>query len=93
MSISVNHFQKTFYAISYNQWIGLLLSLIASTLTWLKLVFIVNGSKKNSPKFGKYQIYALLIGWVITFILWGRLLAVIDPLKNNQNDNCNCKCN
>ena len=78
------HLKKTFIKISYNQWIGLLLSLIASTLAWLKLIFIVGPQKNNKPKIGKYQIYALLIGWLITMILWSRLVLIVDPL-NNKN--------
>ena len=89
----MNHIKKLIENIPLNQWIGLFFALIASTLAWTKLIFIISPLKGNKPKVGKYQIYALLIGWVITFILWGRLLAVIDPLKNNKNDNCNCKCN
>ena len=83
------HLKETINSISINQWIGLILSLIASTLAWLKLIFIVGPSKNNKPNIGKYQLYALLIGWVITFIVWARLLAVVDPLNNNKK--CDCK--
>lgn len=78
----MNHLKNSIKKISYNQWIGLLLSLIASTLAWLKLIFIIGPQKNNKPKIGKYQIYALLIGWLITMILWFRLVMIIDPLNN-----------
>lgn len=45
--------------------------------------------KKNKPKVGKYQIYALFIGWVITTIGWAKYLAIADPLNNKKQ--CNCK--
>lgn len=87
-----DHLIKTFKSISVNQWLGLLLALVASTLGWLKLVFIVSPTKKKSPQLGRYQYYALLITWLITVILWGRILAIIDPLNNKTVCNCNCKC-
>ena len=88
----IDHLIKTFKSISINQWLGLLLALVASTLGWLKLVFIVSPTKKKNPQLGRYQYYALLITWLITVILWGRILAIIDPLNNKTVCNCNCKC-
>lgn len=87
----VKHLLKTFKSISINQWIGLVLAIIASTLGWLKLVFIVSPPKKNKkPQVGRYQYYALLISWLITAILWARFIAIINPLNNKTV--CNCKC-
>ena len=68
----MEHIYKTFNNISKNQWYSLIFSLIASTLVWLKLIFIISPQKNN--KIGKYQIYALMY-WII-------LLLVVDPLNN-----------
>jgi len=78
----MEHIYKTFNNISKNQWYGLLFSLIASTLVWVKLIFIIGPQKNNKIKIGKYQIFALIISWFITLIYWIRLLLVIDPLNN-----------
>ena len=78
----MEHIYKTFNNISKNQWCSLIFSLIASTLVWLKLIFIISPQKNNKIKIGKYQIYALIIGCIITLIYWIRLLLVIDPLNN-----------
>jgi hypothetical protein len=86
----VKHLLKTFKSISINQWFGLVLAIIASTLGWLKLVFIVSPKKNKKPQVGRYQYYALLISWLITAILWARFIAIIDPLNNKTV--CNCKC-
>lgn len=86
------HLLKTFQSISLNQWFGLVLAIIASTLGWLKLVFLVSPKKNKNPELGRYQYYALLIGWLITIILWARIIAIVDPLNNETVCNCNCKC-
>ena len=70
----MEHIYKTFNNISKNQWYSLIFSLIASTLVWLKLIFIISPQKNNKIKIGKYQIYALMY-WII-------LLLVVDPLNN-----------
>ena len=88
----VKHLIKTFKSISINQWIGLLLAIVASTLGWLKLVFILSPppKKNEKPQIGRYQYYALFISWLITVIAWGRIIAIVDPLNNKPV--CNCKC-
>ena len=83
------HISKTINSISQNQWLGLFLALIGSTLAWVKLIFIISPLKKNKPKVSKYQIYALFIGWVITTFGWAKYLAIADPLNNKKQ--CNCK--
>ena len=90
-----DHFKKTFNSISKNQWIGLLLGYLASTLLWLKLLLIIDPLKSNKKNknfsISKLQIYALLIGWLITTIVWAKALMIIDPM-NNKDSNNNCKC-
>jgi hypothetical protein len=88
----LKHLLKTFKSISINQWFGLILAIIASTLGWIKLVFIISPKKNKKPQLGRYQYYALLISWLITVILWARFIAIIDPLNNANVCNCNCKC-
>tara|TARA_B100000674_G_C37750922_1_gene873358 strand:- start:125 stop:388 length:264 start_codon:yes stop_codon:yes gene_type:complete len=83
------HLIDTFNSISHNQWLGLFLAIIGSTLAWIKLIFIISPLKKNKPKIGKYQIYALFIGWLITTFGWAKYLAIADPLNNKKN--CICK--
>ena len=87
------HIKKSFKSISRNQWIGLVIAIIGSTLAWVKLVFIVNPAKNNKIKITRFQYYALFIGWVITSFGWMKLLALVDPLNNTVNTKCNCKCN
>ena len=84
-----NHFTKTINSISKNQWIGLLLGYLASTLIWLKLLLIINpltskNKNKNKLNFSinKLQIYALFIGWLITTVVWAKALMIIDPINN-----------
>ena len=82
-----NHFTKTFNSISKNQWIGLLLGYVASTLVWLKLILIINPLKnKNKNKIdlsiNRLQIYALIVGWLITTVVWAKALMIIDPINN-----------
>lgn len=84
-----NHLIKTLKSISHNQWFGLCLALIGSTLAWIKLIFIISPLKNNKPKIGKYQIYALFIGWVITAFGWAKYLAIADPLNNKKGCECN----
>ena len=84
-----NHFTKTFNSISKNQWIGLLLGYLASTLVWFKLLLIINpltSKNKNKIKFSinRLQIYALFVGWLITTVVWAKALMIIDPI-NNKN--------
>ena len=102
-----NHFKKTFNSISKNQWIGLLLGYLASTLVWLKLLLIIDPLKNNNNKknikikkfsVSKFQIYALLVGWLITTIVWAKALMIIDPINNkifdnNSNNNYNNNSN
>lgn len=85
----IEHFIKTFHSISKNQWLGLFLALIGSTLAWIKLIFIISPLKKNKPTITKYQIYALFIGWIITAFGWAKYLAIADPLNNKKE--CDCK--
>jgi len=77
-----HHLIKTFKNISLNQIYSLIFTLIASTLAWIKLIFIVGPTKNKKPYIGKYQIYALLIGYLIAIIYWLRLILAIDPLNN-----------
>jgi len=86
-----NHFTKTFNSISKNQWIGLLLGYVASTLVWLKLILIINpltNKNKNKNKIdlsvNRLQLYALVVGWLITTVVWAKALMIIDPI-NNKN--------
>ena len=83
-----DHLIKTFHSISPNQWLGLFLAIIGSTLAWVKLIFIISPLKNNKPKVGKYQLYALFIGWIITSFGWAKYLAIADPLNNKKNCNC-----
>ena len=78
----VNHLIETIKNISISQYYSLFFSLIAATLAWLKLVFIVGPKKNDKPLIGKYQIYGLLMGYLISIVYWLRLLLVIDPLNN-----------
>ena len=82
------HLLNTFNSISLNQWIGLFLALVVSTLAWIKLIFIISPLKNNKPKIGKYQLYALFIGWLITTFGWAKYLAIYDPLNNKKMCNC-----
>ena len=79
----MNHIIKTFNNISINQYYSLLFSIIAATLAWLKLIFIVGPIKNNKPFIGKYQLYGLLMGYLIAIIYWFRLILAVDPLNNN----------
>ena len=89
----MNHIKKWIENIPLNQWIGLFFALIASTLAWTKLIFIISPLKGNKPKVGRYQIYALLIGWVITVFGWSKLVSVVgNDSMNNGKCNCNCNC-
>jgi len=76
------HFLDTIKNVSTNQYYSLFFSLIAATLAWLKLVFVVGPKKNDKPYIGKYQIYGLLMGYLISIIYWLRLLLVVDPLNN-----------
>jgi len=78
-----NHFIDTIKNISTNQYYSLLFSIIAATLAWFKLIFIIGPTKNNKPFIGKYQIYGLLMGYLIAIIYWLRLILAIDPLNNN----------
>jgi len=85
----VNHLYKTYNSISKNQWFGLMLAIIGSTLAWIKLIFIVNPVKKNKiMNVNRYQIYALFIGWLITTFGWAKYLAIVDPINNKKDCNC-----
>ena len=79
-----NHFFDTFNNISTNQYYSLIFSLIAATLAWLKLVFILGRTKNKKLVIGKYQIYGLFFGYLIAIIHWLRLLLLVDPLNNSQ---------
>tara|TARA_B110000858_G_C17382897_1_gene284585 strand:+ start:115 stop:363 length:249 start_codon:yes stop_codon:yes gene_type:complete len=79
------HLSNTFNSISTNQWFGLLLALLASSLAWVKLIFIISPLKNNKPNIGKYQIYALFISWIITVISWAKYLAIVDPINNKKD--------
>ena len=78
------HLINTFKKISKNQYYSLFFSLIAATLAWFKLIFIIGPTKNDKPSIGKYQIYGLLMGYLIAIIYWLRLILAVDPLNNNK---------
>lgn len=79
-----HHFINTLKNISTNQYYSLVFSFIATTLMWVKLIFIVGPIKNKKPFIGKYQIYGLFIGYLITILYWLRLILAVDPLNNNS---------
>lgn len=87
----ITHLKNTFSSVSKNQWFGLVIAVIGSTLAWIKLVFLISPLKGKKIIITKYQYYALFIGWIITTFGWLKVLALVDPLNNKIV--CNCKCN
>ena len=46
----ITHLKNTFSSVSKNQWFGLVIAVIGSTLAWIKLVFLISPLKGKNLK-------------------------------------------